>query len=205
MSDSVSKIFGKHALSYLKQFGDVTPYAPGLDFFLSRIPEKGKILDLGCGPGNLSTYCLNSLPNLKVTGIDSAPEMVELASMTEDRAEFIELKIEEIHTLHGTFHGFLAGGCFPYISDQELVASIEHLNSLCKNKSALFVSSMIHEESTSRIESDGEGDSMRVWYRSKEEIPTLLERFGWKVKFEMEVLGNQDSVYQEMVWVACRG
>jgi trans-aconitate 2-methyltransferase len=39
-----------------------------------------KVIDLGCGPGNLTRELADALPNSHVTGLDSSPQMLEKAA-----------------------------------------------------------------------------------------------------------------------------
>jgi len=39
-----------------------------------------KVIDLGCGPGNLTRELANKLPNSHVTGLDMSPQMLEKAA-----------------------------------------------------------------------------------------------------------------------------
>ena len=40
----------------------------------------GNVLDLGCGPGNISFQLVNHFPHINVTGIDGSVEMIKLAN-----------------------------------------------------------------------------------------------------------------------------
>lgn len=53
---------------------------PGVEL-LSRLDheEPGLIVDLGCGPGNLTALLAERWPGARVLGIDSSPEMIETA------------------------------------------------------------------------------------------------------------------------------
>jgi len=46
---------------------------------LSRFQLKGRLLDIGCGPGYLAAGISRSFPNLRVTGLDISPDMVSIA------------------------------------------------------------------------------------------------------------------------------
>lgn len=45
--------------------------------------EASKIIDLGCGPGNMTRLLARRWPQAKVTGLDSSPEMIARASQSE--------------------------------------------------------------------------------------------------------------------------
>ncbi len=48
---------------------------------LARVPAEAPraVLDLGCGPGNLTALLADRWPGATVTGVDSSPEMIEAA------------------------------------------------------------------------------------------------------------------------------
>jgi trans-aconitate 2-methyltransferase len=54
---------------------------PGLEL-IARIPdvEAATVVDLGCGPGNLTVHLAQRWPEAEVTGIDSSAEMVDRAA-----------------------------------------------------------------------------------------------------------------------------
>jgi trans-aconitate 2-methyltransferase len=57
---------------------------------LARVPADGpeEVVDLGCGPGNLTALAAQRWPEARVRGIDSRAEMVERA-----RADFAEIDV----------------------------------------------------------------------------------------------------------------
>src|SRR5512144_26411 len=43
------------------------------------VESPHRVVDLGCGPGNLTALLAQRWPGAEVTGIDSSPEMIEAA------------------------------------------------------------------------------------------------------------------------------
>ena len=57
---------------------------------IARVPAErpGSVVDLGCGPGNLTRLLTERWPEARVLGIDSSPEMIATASSAETTATF---------------------------------------------------------------------------------------------------------------------
>ncbi len=51
--------------------------------------EPAVVVDLGCGPGNLTTLLADRWPGAAVTGVDSSPEMIARAQHGDDRVDFM--------------------------------------------------------------------------------------------------------------------
>lgn len=90
-SGSTVSCYDSHAQSYdLYQFAVVPGYRDMLDLVASackrRLPEKARILDLGCGTGNASLAILRQLPSARIFLLDGSPEMVEIAAEKLERA-----------------------------------------------------------------------------------------------------------------------
>jgi trans-aconitate 2-methyltransferase len=57
---------------------------------IGRIPATGPgtVLDLGCGPGNLTRLLADRWPGARVAGLDSSPEMIAAARKVDERIAF---------------------------------------------------------------------------------------------------------------------
>ncbi len=65
---------------------------PALDLLnralLQCQPESvSSVLDLGCGPGNITPYLAKAFPAARVYGVDSSPEMIAQATATLSKSE----------------------------------------------------------------------------------------------------------------------
>ena len=69
---------------------------PALDL-LAQVPleKAGGIIDLGCGPGNVTPYLERRWPDAVLTGVDSSPEMLEKARAALPQASWLQADIAE--------------------------------------------------------------------------------------------------------------
>ncbi len=69
---------------------------PALDLLARvRLAAPGRIVDLGCGPGNATALLAARWPDAALTGIDSDPAMLERARASEVRASWQQADIAE--------------------------------------------------------------------------------------------------------------
>ena len=81
--------FDKNAETYQEKFMNLDLYHASFDLFCSKIPnENAKILEIACGPGNITQYLLEKRPDFKILGIDLAPRMLDLARINNPSAVF---------------------------------------------------------------------------------------------------------------------
>jgi trans-aconitate 2-methyltransferase len=63
--------------------------------------RPGNVVDLGCGPGNLTALLVERWPDATVTGVDSSPEMIERARATVPGVDFQVGDVREwAHSAH---------------------------------------------------------------------------------------------------------
>jgi len=53
------------------------------------IPDPGRIIDLGCGPGNSTAVLRQRWPKADITGLDSSPDMIAAASKSYPHHEWL--------------------------------------------------------------------------------------------------------------------
>ena len=72
------------------KFGDHR-LRPALDL-IGRIPDidASRIVDLGCGPGEITEMLAQRWPEAEVVGLDSSPDMLKKAHALKGRARYVE-------------------------------------------------------------------------------------------------------------------
>jgi 2-polyprenyl-3-methyl-5-hydroxy-6-metoxy-1,4-benzoquinol methylase len=83
-----------------------TVLLPSIEEFVSSLPEKPRILDLGCGPGYESMRLASA--GADVVGIDFSSENIRIARERCPQCKFIELDFRHLDNGLGRFDGVFA-------------------------------------------------------------------------------------------------
>ena len=124
MNDNLQavRLFNSVADGYDRKFSPMRIYDDTYDAFLALMPRGGKILDVACGPGNMTHYFIGKRPDLDAFGIDLAPNMVELARRNNPSGRFAVMDIRRLSELDDSFDGVACGFALPYFTASEAVA-----------------------------------------------------------------------------------
>lgn len=162
---SAADIFNKNALLYQSRFMDVSLYADCLDHFCKHLPHTAKVLELACGPGNITRYLLNRRPDLKILATDIAPNMLELAKANNPGAEFRLLDCRDMSAITETYDGILCSFCLPYLSEEESTELMRSCAVILKPDGILYLSCMEEtEHCQSGIKASSTGDKTYMYY-----------------------------------------
>jgi ubiquinone/menaquinone biosynthesis C-methylase UbiE len=81
-----------------------------------NIPAGAKVLELGCGPGNLSHWL--ALMDCQVVGADRSHRMIRHAEKTDSRAEFVQADATELPFADGEFDFVLLASLINVVPDR---------------------------------------------------------------------------------------
>ncbi|MBL0340084.1 MAG: class I SAM-dependent methyltransferase [Bacteroidetes bacterium] len=156
-----AEIFNKYANEYQYKFMDVSLYHETLDTFCNQLHSpNAAILELACGPGNITKYLLDKRPDLKITATDLAPNMIELAKLNNPSANFKIMDCRAIDKIDIQYDGILAGFCLPYLSREEAVKLIHDAALRIKPSGVLYISTMEDDNNKSGIRKGSQGDEI---------------------------------------------
>lgn len=160
---------------YQEKFMNLDFYNETYDFICNTITKVGaELLEIGCGPGNISKYLLSMRPDFKINGIDIAPMMVELATENNPTASFTVMDCREISTMKSKFDGIICGFCLPYLSLADVSKLIPDAYDLLLGQGLLYLSFVEGEPGKSGFKSASSGDRAYVYYHKIETINKLL-------------------------------
>lgn len=166
----------KIAQIYQDKFMNLDLYNDTYNIFLDLIIKtNSSVLDIGCGPGNITKYLLTKNANLKIKGIDISENMVELARKNNPLAEFEIMDSREIHSLNEKFDAVVCGFCIPYLSKFDCIKLITDCNNLLNSSGILYLSFVAGNYENSGFISGSSGDRTYFYYHNLDNIEKELK------------------------------
>jgi trans-aconitate methyltransferase len=194
-NENAVNIFNKMAQGYQDKFMNVDLYADTLDFFCKSIKiENAEVLELACGPGNITQYLLNKHPDFKLLGTDLAPNMIELAKINNPTAQFEIMDCRKISELNKKYNGIMCGFCLPYLSKEEAIQLISDAAKLLKPKGLLYISTMEDDYNKSAFKKGTAGDEIFMHYHQGAYLTHALQINDLKIlKLKRQDYPTQDD------------
>jgi 2-polyprenyl-3-methyl-5-hydroxy-6-metoxy-1,4-benzoquinol methylase len=180
--------WNKLALLYQDKFMNLDLYNKTYDFYCDQFKQlHPEILEVGCGPGNITRYLLSKRPDFKILATDVAPAMIEVAAINNPDAEFKIVDARDITSLNAQFNGIVCGFCIPYLSYSDCEKFIHDCSKMLLPHGVLYLSFVEGDELNSGFISGSSGDRTYFYYHSLSKIELNLKsaEFINFVKFEI--------------------
>jgi ubiquinone/menaquinone biosynthesis C-methylase UbiE len=174
-------LFNKLADTYQQRFFSVELYSESLLQFSAQLKEGASVLDVACGPGNISHFLLNRRPDLKLLGIDLAPNMIQLARINNPTAEFTVYNAMEIDQLDSNFDAIIVGFLFPYLSIDQVKSFLQKVYQKLSENGVLYLSTMEDLYENSRLKASSTGEQLMMHYYEAGFLVQLLEQIGFQI------------------------
>lgn len=198
-------LFNKHAGLYADKYMNVDNYKSGLDFFCDHLTsDTARILDIACGPGNITNYLLQKLPGLKITGIDMADNMLEQARTQNPTSDFIKLDARNIRSLEVVFNAITCGFGLPYLPKEDAVKLIKDISCIIDSGGLLYLSTIEGSYTNSEYKTGSTGEKLFTYYYESEYLKIILEENGLKIIFEQQIDLSENINNNELVLIAIK-
>ena len=199
--------FNRLADRYVEKYFHLDMYDPYLERFVKRIESQGaSVLDVACGPGNVSAYLAKVRPDLKLVGFDLAEEMIKQARLRVPSAEFLVKDCRHIGKLDHMFDASAFSFGLSYLTDDDANQFFSSLNATLTDSAMLYLSTITGKSSWSGFETSSSGDRIYMKYRSVGDVISMVEQAGYRVDF-MEVIAspaNAAKSTQDLILIAQR-
>jgi 2-polyprenyl-3-methyl-5-hydroxy-6-metoxy-1,4-benzoquinol methylase len=167
--------WNKVASLYQDKFMDLDLYNDSYDCICKAIvKDKAKILEIGCGPGNITKYLLSRRPDFDIYGIDIAPNMIALAQKNNPAARFSVMDVRNIDGLKTEYDGIICGFCLPYLSQTDRFKLITDCYKLLNENGLLYLSFVEGDPTKSDFQVGSSGDRVYFYFHDLNELKTQL-------------------------------
>lgn len=171
--------YNKRAKMYaLHRYYQVPKIEEDLRFFIDTI-EEGKILDAGCGAGHDSRFFY--VNKFKVTGIDLADQLLNLARKKVPRADFRKMDIRKPKFPNEYFDGIWMSASFLHIPKKQALTTLKKMLKILRGNGLLYVNvekgereKILHKKEYGHL-------PRMVSFYSLEEFSKIVDDSGFKI------------------------
>ncbi len=175
------RTWNKIAEIYQDKFMNLDLYNETYDLLLELLDLNSSVLEIGCGPGNITKYLLSKNTSLKIKGIDIASNMVELAKINNPLAKFDILDGRKIDRLNEKYDAIICGFCIPYLSQSDSIKLIGDCKNLLNDSGILYLSFVAGDYENSGFITGSSGDRTFFYFHTLEQIERELKSNNFEI------------------------
>lgn len=201
--------YNKCAVAFQDKFMTMNLYHNSYDRLSERIETVNpRILEIGCGPGNITRYLLSKRSDFNILAIDLAEKMIELATVNAPQAEFRVMDCREILSINEKFDAIVCGFCMPYLSHDECAKLIADMAALLNPGGMVYFSTMEGDDSRSGYETTSFSGSSEVYvhYHQSDFLKDKLIQNGFE-NIELIVQGYPEpdgTITNDLIFIAAK-
>ena len=189
--------WNKIASLYQDKFMDLDLYNDTYDFICnSIIKHNAKLLEIGCGPGNITKYLLSERPDFDIFGIDIAPDMIKLAKKNNPTARFAIMDSRQIDEIKTKYDGIVCGFCLPYLSLTDSQKFIADCYNLLNEDGLIYISFVEGDPNKSDFQISSSGDRSFFYFHNLNDLKIqLVENNFYELKiFKVEYKKSETEI-----------
>ncbi|MBW8334564.1 MAG: methyltransferase domain-containing protein [Prolixibacteraceae bacterium] len=176
--------FDEFAAEYAERFMNIELYADSIDAFCNLIKnDRPKILELGCGPGNVTSLLKNRFPEAYITAIDLAPKMIEIAQKVMPEVDFRVMDVRDISSIPEKFDAVMCSFCLPFLSKADSVKLIADCAEKLNSGGVLYISAMEGDETKAGFETTSFSGNSEIYfnYHSRHDLENVFAESGFEI------------------------
>lgn len=166
--------YDKHCDAYNDKFKEFEPYVQKIKEFIELLKPGMRVLDLGCGPGNVSRQLMLSGKEFQIEGIDLSKEMVKLARKSVPSGKFSCGDLRDISFPEESFDAILLSFCIVHLNGTETADLLEKAAKYLKQEGILYLSFMEGKNDGFEKTSFSE-EELFFYYHSAEKVQEILQ------------------------------
>ncbi len=196
------KAYNTSAEKYQKTIAELDNYNETFDYLEEKLNDNNEILDLACGPANISSYLLKR-KSLNVTGYDLSDKMLDIAKTKVPRGTFFKQSIIDFNAPQ-KFDAVINGFGLPYLNPIQAIQSLQNSVNVLNNKGFLYISFMEGEESKLERPSFNHDVEFLIFYHRLKVIEEILKDLKLTIikKWKIDYLEEDGSITIDNIIIA---
>jgi SAM-dependent methyltransferase len=174
---------------YEKMFVERTEQRRAGEWLLERLPERARVLDVGCGTG-VPTALQFTGAGVEVVGIDESERMLELARRRVPQARFLLRDMRELGTDLGEFDAVTAFFSLLMVSRADIAEVLREIRQRLRGPRLLALS-MVYGD-FDEFPMTFMGAPMRVSAYPTEQLSAVVRSAGFRIEREWEAFAEAE-------------
>ncbi len=181
---------------YEEKFMNFPLYNETYDFFCYQLEKNSKVLELGCGPGNITNYIHRKRNDLVIEGMDIAEKMLVFARKNNPSCKFTLSDIRKFLPLKKQVQGIISGFCLPYLSKSEIITLVPKLSESLHTNGMLYLSFVEGNPNQSGIKVGKDNRILYFFYHELKEISSILISNNFQIEkiFEIDYKNSDHGI-----------
>ena len=201
--------FDEFADEFAQRFMNVDAYRDSIEQFCDLIqPDRPRILELGCGPGNVTRVLKTRFPESRITAIDLAPAMIEIARKDLPEVDFRMMDVREISSIPDEFDGVMCAFCLPFLSNADAEKLISDCAERLHSGGVIYISTMEGHESNAGFEATSFSGDKEIFFNYYERhfLGSIIEKYGFNlVQTKLQDYPEPDGrISTDMIFIASK-
>lgn len=201
--------FDEFAEEYASRFENVSGYIEQLTYFCSEIKSnKPDILELACGPGNVTRFLKSHFPESRIFAVDLAPRMIEIARKALPDVDFRVMDVRRISEISETFDAVMCSFCLPFLSKTDAAKLIVDCSALLNKGGVVYLSTMEGDETRAGFESTSFSGDEGIYfnYHRQHDLEDAFATNGYEIRQVklQDYIEPDGSVTTDMIFIAIK-
>lgn len=186
--DEIIEIYSEYSAQFDERIGSLDIYNQTYVDFICVAKKKQSLLDLACGPGNVSAFIQKVLPDVEMSCVDLSDEMLVLAGDKLQKASFFKSDIMALELPERKYDMIVCAFGLPYIKACDIDRFVYQVDRFSSIGTSVYISCMEGNTLTKEVMSFADLKSLDVQRHRKEDVVASFA----KRNFSLTSFSKQD-------------
>lgn len=195
--------YDKIADKYTQRYFDDLSDSSYIDKFLSYLPKKAKVLDIGCGPGTFINYTRKK--GFDVEGVDLSEEMIKIAKQKNPEGNFKVMDMRKLNYDDASYDSLLAAYSLIHIPSEEIPSTLRGFNRVLRPNGTLMIIAQKGEPDRIVDEPLKKGERVFINFFTLKRLSKFVTDAGFEIEYKKEAKPQDpESMSDRVIYLIAR-